>query len=113
MKHTKNFYLVEYLSSTMIMSYFFIHNILLVLIGITFLLYLINIDFINSIIKSIIKIFKLKKVFKNSIKYDKDTKPDSIIRKSSKEESKLTLAETIEELGFIPSLEENDKNKAA
>ena len=32
---------------------------------------------------------------------------------STKEDKKLTLVETIEELGFIPSIDENDKNNVA
>ena len=49
MKKTKLNHAIEYLSSTLVLSYFFVHNIFLVLIGITFSLYLININLFNRI----------------------------------------------------------------
>ena len=113
MKKTKLNHAIEYLSSTLVLSYFFIHNIFLVLIGIIFSLYLININFINRIIKSIYKNLVNKK---ESIELnEKDTKLETnpINKQSTKEDTKLTLVETIEELGFIPSLDNSDKNNVA
>ena len=113
MKKTKLNHAIEYLSSTLVLSYFFIHNIFLVLIGIFISLYLININFINRIIKSIYKNLVNKK---ESIELnEKDTKLETnpINKQSTKEDSKLTLVETIEELGFIPSLDNSDKNNVA
>ena len=114
MKKNKINNVIEYFSLTLIFSYFFIHNIILVLIGIVLSLYLININFIIRIIRSINKNLVIKK---ESIKLNvnnkdiKKTNPNNI--KSTKEDSTLTLVETIEELGFIPSLVENDESKVA
>tara|TARA_Y100001968_G_C19437102_1_gene760334 strand:+ start:1680 stop:1901 length:222 start_codon:yes stop_codon:yes gene_type:complete len=68
---------------------------------------LINIKYINSSIKTISKNFKNKKVSTAcAIKYSVNI--DSNKLKLEKGNSKLTLAETIEELGFIPSKDRND-----
>ena len=113
MKKTKLNHAIEYLSSILVLSYFFIHNIFLVLIGITFSLYLMNINFINRVIKSIYKIIVNKKesIELNSKDTEIETKP--INKKSTEEDTKLTLVETIEELGFIPSLDNNDETNVA
>ena len=113
MKKTKLNHAIEYLSSTLVLSYFFIHNIFLVLIGITFSLYLMNINFINRIIKSIYKniVNNKESLDLNAQETDTETKP--INKKSTKEDTKLTLVETIEELGFIPSLDNNDETNVA
>ena len=113
MKKTKLNHAIEYLSSTLVLSYFFIHNIFLVLIGIIISLYLININFINRIIKSIYKNLVNKK---ESIELNaKDTGIETNLtnKKLTKEDTKLTLVETIEELGFIPSLDNNDETNVA
>ena len=113
MKKTKLNHAIEYLSSTLVLSYFFIHNIFLVLIGITFSLYLININFINRIIKSINKnLVNKKKSIELNIN-NTEIKINPINKQSTKEDAKLTLVETIEELGFIPSLDKNDKSNVA
>ena len=113
MKKTKLNHVIEYLSPTLVLSYFFIHNIFLVLIGITFSLYLININFINRIIKSINKYLLNKKESIDLNINDTETKTNPINKKSNKEDSKLTLVEIIEELGFIPSLDKNDESNVA
>ena len=113
MKKTKLNHILEFLSSTLVLSYFFVHNIFLVLIGITFSLYLININFINRIIKSINKNLLNKKESIDLNINDTETKTNPINKKSNKEDSKLTLVETIEELGFIPSLDKNDESNVA
>ena len=109
MKKTKLNHAMEYLSSTLVFSYFFIHNIFLVLIGIIFSLYLININFINRIIKSIYKniVNKKKLIDLNEKNMEIETNP--INKQSTKEDTKLTLVETIEELGFIPSLDNSNE----
>ena len=113
MKKAKINLLIEVFSSTLILSYFFIHNISLVLIGITSSLYLININFIKTIIGVINKNLVNKKECIELNKNDKEIRTNSINIKSTKENNKLTLVETIEELGFIPSIEKNEDNNAA
>ena len=113
MKKTKLNLAIEYLSSTLVLSYFFIHNIFLVLIGITISLYLININLINRIIKSFYKnlVNKQESIEFNAKDMEVETNP--INKKSTREDTKLTLVETIEELGFIPSLDNSDETNVA
>ena len=113
MKKTKLNHAIEYLSSTLVLSYFFIHNIFLVLIGITFSLFLINVNFINRIIKSIYKTLANKKESIELNSKDTEVETKHINKKSTKEDTKLTLVETIEELGFIPSLDSHDETNVA
>ena len=113
MKKTKLNHAIEYLSSTLVLSYFFIHNIFLVLIGITFSLYSININFINRIIKSIHKNLVNKKESIELNAKDTEIETNPINKKSTKEGTNITLVETIEELGFIPSSDDNDETNVA
>ena len=113
MKKIKINQFIEYLSPTLVFSYFFVHNIFLVLIGITFSLYLININMINNLKNSIIKNFDIKNESKDSNKNDKEINYNTINIKSTKEETKLTLVEEIEEFGFIPSIDKNNSSNAA
>jgi len=113
MKTIKINQLIEYLSPALIFSYFFVHNIFLVLIGITFSLYFININMINNLKKSINKFFILKYESKNSNNNDKEINSDTINMKSTERETKLTLVEEIEEFGYIPSIDKKNNTNAA
>tara|TARA_Y100001968_G_scaffold327265_1_gene371941 strand:+ start:2882 stop:3226 length:345 start_codon:yes stop_codon:yes gene_type:complete len=110
-KNMKSNQLIEYLPLIFILSYFVFHHILLVLIGITYSLYLINNDLINSLIKSLKKNLINFKEFKYSTINDKEIKSEYININSYGSDSKSTLVETIEELGFIPSIDKNEKDK--
>ena len=112
MKKFKINQMIEYLSPTLIFSYFFVHNIFLVLIGITFSLYLININIINNLKKSINN-FVLQSESKDSNKNDEENNSNTIIIKTAKKETKLTLVEEIEEFGFIPSIDKKNNTNAA
>ena len=72
MKKIKINQVVEYLSPTLVFSYFFVHNIFLVLIGITFSLYLININLINNLTKSTNKKLVIKNESEDLNKSDKE-----------------------------------------
>ena len=95
--------LLKFLNLNLILSYFFIHNIPLVLIGIVISLYLINNELVNNFTRSIKKNFKITKGTRETIQNDKLRKDDSIQIKLTKEDTTLTLVERIEELGYIPS----------
>ena len=110
MNDNKTFKLIESLALTLIISYFFIHKILLVLIGITFSLYLINYNIINN---TIIKKLEKKKISNETNIYHKDIKSDSSKTKLDEENSKLTLVERIEEIGYIPVLDDDNDSSAA
>ena len=104
---------IEFLSPSLVLSYFLIHNIFLVLIGIILSLYLININFFNSLKHSINKNLLIKNKPKDSIKINKVIKTNCIDIKSTQKDSKLTLAEAIEELGYIPKKDKNNDSNAA
>ena len=106
MKKIKINHLLEYLSLPLILSYFLIHNIFLVVIGIIFSLYLINANYINILLKPVLKKIIDKNISNEMIKNYKATKSDSNQLKLTKEVGQLSLVETIEELGFIPSIDE-------
>ena len=55
----------------------------------------------------------IKKESKELDKNDTEIKSSMINIKSSKDDSKLTLVEAIEELGFIPSIDKKDESNAA
>ena len=113
MKTIKINQVIEYLSPIMVFSYFFIHNIFLVLIGITFSLYLININMINNLKKSINRNLVVRNVSKDLNKNDREINSNTINLKSTKEDKKLTLVEEIEEFGFIPSIDKKNNSNAA
>ena len=113
MKTIKVNQVIEYLSPALVFSYFFIHNIFLVLIGITFSLYLININMINNLKKSIYKNLAVKNENEDFNKNEKKINSNTINIKSTKEDKKLTLVEEIEEFGFIPSIEKKKNTNAA
>tara|TARA_Y100001968_G_scaffold109207_1_gene98776 strand:- start:3568 stop:3909 length:342 start_codon:yes stop_codon:yes gene_type:complete len=105
--------LIELLSLTLILSYFFINNIILVQGGIALSLYLINVNFINNLVKSIKRNLIRGKTVKETNKKDEliyiNTKEDRL----NKEIPRLTLVETIEELGFIPSPDKSNESDVA
>ena len=113
MKTIKINQVIEYLSPIMVFSYFFIHNIFLVLIGITFSLYLININMINNLKKSIYKNLAQKNESKDLNKNQKKINSNTINLKATKEDKNLTLVEEIEEFGFIPSIDKKNNSNAA
>tara|TARA_B100001250_G_C19728572_1_gene757286 strand:- start:396 stop:737 length:342 start_codon:yes stop_codon:yes gene_type:complete len=113
MEKIKLYQFLEYSTITLILSYFIFHNIFLVLTGIAFSLYLINIKDINSLDRSINKKIVIKNESKESNKNDKAIKSNYINAKKSKEDRQLTLVDEIEELGYIPSISKNNDSNAA
>tara|TARA_Y100001968_G_scaffold267738_1_gene257788 strand:- start:203 stop:520 length:318 start_codon:yes stop_codon:yes gene_type:complete len=105
MKNKLNISIVEYLSLILVLSFFIIHNIYLELIGISLALLSINKSIIISIINKIV--IKEKKITSNP---QKNTSKNLI---NIKEKSILSLLETIEESGFIPSIDKDEDNNAA
>ena len=105
--------LIEYLSPILVLSYFFIHNIFLVLIGITFSLYLTNLNSINKTIRYIKKSIITDKLSEELDEKDSSKEIESFYKKPKKEDSKLTLVQKIEELGYIPSIDKNKKGNVA
>ena len=106
MKNKFNSYLIEYLSLILVLSFFIIHNIYLEFIGIGLAILSINKSVIITIFNPIILI-KDKKINSNQ---QKETSKNL---NTIKEKSILSLVETIEESGFIPSIDKDEDNNAA
>ena len=106
MKNKFNSYLIEYLSLILVLSFFIIHNIYLELIGIGIAILSINKSDIISIFNPIIVINDKK------IKSNKQKETSKNLN-NIKEKTILSLVETIEESGFIPSIDKNEDNNAA
>ncbi len=104
---------IEYLSPILVFSYFFVHNIFLVLIGIAFSLYLININMFSNLKKSMNKNLVFKNQSKDLNKNNKEINSKPIDIKSTKKDKKLTLVEEIEEFGFVPSIDKKNNTNAA
>ena len=113
MENNKLNNLIEYLSPTLVLSYFFMHNIYLVLIGISFSLYLINLNSINKTIKYMQKSIITDKLSEGLDEKDSSKEIESYYKKPKKEDSKITLVQKIEELGYIPSIDKNKKGNVA
>tara|TARA_Y100001968_G_C19275935_1_gene676719 strand:- start:434 stop:763 length:330 start_codon:yes stop_codon:yes gene_type:complete len=99
--------IVKYLSLALVISFLFLKNIYIVLIGIILSILVINETFIYNIIK--------KNNHNISEKKDIDIIEESKLENIALEKNgiKISLAETIEEIGYIPSLEKNNENEAA
>ena len=106
MKNKFNFILIEYLSLILVLSFFIIHNIYLEFIGIGLALLSINKKLIIGITNTKIEINN-KKISSN---IQKEKSKNSI---TIKEKPILSLVETIEESGFIPSIDTEKDNNAA
>ena len=106
MKNKFNSYLIEYLSLILVLSFFIIHNIYLEFIGIGLAILSINKSVIISIFNPII-VINDKKIKTNQ---QKETSKNL---NTIKEKSILSLVETIEESGFIPSIDKDEDNNAA
>ena len=105
--------LLEFACLLLVLSYFFIHNIFFVAIGILLSIYLINVHRIEKL-KAYINInscnIDLTKNFKNNVvsKESKHVKKDI-----SNKDSNLKLVEIVEESGFIPSIDKRKDINAA
>ena len=105
-----NFLILEWLSLSLVLSFFLFHNIFLVISGIVLSICIIKMDVIYSTIDYILNIInKIHKV--NPSESTISTLNLKIM--PNNQENKPSLVEKIEELGFIPTSEnENDSNAA-
>ena len=101
--------LLEYLSLVLVLSFFWLHNIFIVIISIFYSLYSINKEYINKYYK----LYKNKILYKKSIKIDNSILLENDKKELKENNIKFSLVETIEELGIIPSLDNNNENNAA
>ena len=99
--------LLNYLSLVLVISFLFLHNIYLVIIGIFIALTMINTNYSS-------KFFRVEnlEIFEKERRIDReDKKTDS--KNLYSINYKLNLVEEIEELGYIPSINKNDSKNAA
>ena len=96
-----------YLSLALVLSFFIIYNIYIVWLGISLALYTLNINSINTLVKNIIHSKKDEEEFVIN-KLNKTTKEGS-----ENKETVISLVETIEQSGYIPSIEKKDSTNAA
>ena len=103
------YYLLEYSSLVFVLSYLTLHSIQLVFVGISLSLYLIN----KSIIDKSLKIAIKNEIF---IPKSKKSRSENLLNKNLelyKSNNITSLAERVEELGFIPSEDADDNSDAA
>tara|TARA_Y100001968_G_scaffold210511_2_gene193718 strand:+ start:657 stop:959 length:303 start_codon:yes stop_codon:yes gene_type:complete len=100
--------MINYLSLTLVLSYLVFHNIYAVFIGLTLALLSINSLYIINL-----KILIERKVKLLKINKDIREKDNKQLKAESNETNSLSLVELIEELGFIPSSNDEDESNVA
>ena len=100
--------LVNYLSLVLVISFLFLHNIYLVLIGIVIALTMINTNYLT-------KFFRVEnlEIDEKEISIDTEDKKESDSKDLYRINYNLNLVEEIEELGYIPTINKNDIENAA
>tara|TARA_Y100001970_G_C13592714_1_gene536303 strand:- start:38 stop:364 length:327 start_codon:yes stop_codon:yes gene_type:complete len=96
------------LSLILVISFFFVHNIFLVQAGILIAIFEINKDYLydkNS--------FNKKKIADKEIEINSSIKIESKKMDLNRDKERLTLVETVEELGYIPSKGKGEDTNAA
>ena len=91
--------IIEYLSLSLVLSFFLLHNIYIVILGIILSVLIINKTRLFKYLIS--KNNKKTKII--SIRESELERSESIIISLSEVNSQLTLVESVEELGYIPS----------
>ena len=109
MNKYKNNKIIEYLSLILVLSFLFIKNIYIVFIGIIIAIYQLNENFLD---KFVIK-YLIRKAKKENIVMEKSNNKEIDKNHSYNENENLSLVETIEETGFIPSSINNKETHAA
>ena len=100
--------LLEFICPTLVLSYFFIHNILFVIIGILLSIYLINPDIVEKLSDYFDSNTYIEDLTINPKNNDVAIESKSITIDVVNQDSNLKLVDIIEESGFIPSI---DKSK--
>ena len=97
------------LSLLLVLSYLILHNIYIVFAGILIAISIIQIDFIHSFITYFIK-KKSNEDNERTVNLIETCNEKAV---SDNEVNVISLVETIEESGFIPSIKKDDDSKAA
>ena len=99
---------IEYLSLILVLSFFVIHNIYLVFMGISICIYLDNKNNVDNLFILLKSKYQIEK--KSQINSQADSNNDT--NEKNNEIPSLSLVETIEILGFIPSNQKNNDSNA-
>ncbi len=99
---------LEYCSFSLVLSYNFIHNIYIVFIGIFIAIDLMNKNIITKIFDELFKDYKNR----TRIKLNEQIRNENDQITPTSDINRLSLVDTIEELGFIPSIGKNNDSNA-
>ena len=113
MYKNKNKNILEFVCPTFVLSYFLIHNIFFVIIGILLSIYLINVHKVEKFINFININRHGRSLPKNSKNNDLALESKPLDIEQANQDSNLTLVEIIEESGFIPSIDKKKDIDAA
>ena len=105
--------LLEFFCPTLVLSYFFIHNILFVIIGILLSIYLINTDIVEKLRGYFNSNPCTEDLTINPKNNDVSIESKSIDLDLVNQDSNLKLVDIIEESGFIPSIDKSKDINAA
>ena len=100
---------IKYFSFALVISFFIIHKIILVFIGILLSLSIMNDNYRYLFIKS----KENSQGNKKQIKIDRSIRTKDNVYKLNNKITKLSLVEQVEELGFIPSIENDEERNTA
>ena len=100
--------LVNYLSLVLVISFLFLHNIYLVLIGIIIALIMINTNYSTNFFR-----VENLEIVEKEISIDREDNKESDSRDLNSINYKLNLVQEIEELGYIPTINKNDRENVA
>ena len=98
--------LFRYVPLILVLSFFYILSIKLVLLGILFSIYELNKDLISNFVTK-----QDHNVLSKEVIHDTIYQKKSSIQQVKNKDNKLTLVETVEKYGFIPSII-NDEDKS-
>ena len=105
--------LLEFFCPTLVLSYFLIHNILFVIIGILLSIYLINTDIVEKLSGYFSSNPYIEDLTINLKNNDDSIESKSIDIDLINQDSNLKLVDIIEESGFIPSMDKSKDINAA
>ena len=110
MNKNTNFNLLDYFSIILVLSYFFINNIIIVIAGVILSIYALNKEVCHKVA---ISLSNLRRLIGNKIEIPAKNDKVYEVKKGIDNITQYSLAERIEELGFIPSADKNNNDYPA
>ena len=111
MKQNQESIHLDYFSLLLVLSFIIFHNIYIVWAGILLSIYELNRNLVTNLFKNKIN----TRTIEDKVEDNKDMSREIKKKKetSLNKDTFISLVETIEEFGYIPSLDKDDNNKAA